>query len=41
MGGLVFLEELLAEVVHEFANLLLVPLVFALVVINGVLHSLE
>jgi len=28
--GLVFLQELVAEVVHELADLFLVPLVFAL-----------
>lgn len=39
--GLIFLQKLVAQVVHKLANLLLLPLVFALVVINGVFHSLE
>ena len=34
MGGIILLKEFIAEVVNQFVNLFLVPLVFTLVVIN-------
>ena len=41
MRWIVFLQELVAEVVHELANLLFMPFVFALVVVYRVFHALE
>src|SRR5207253_2293662 len=39
--GMEFLKELVAQIINQFSDLLLVPLVFTLIVINGVLYSLE
>lgn len=41
VGWLVLLQELVAEVVKQLVDLLLVPLVLALVVVDRVLHALE
>src|SRR5206468_525794 len=41
MARLIFLQKLAAEVVYELVNLFLLPFVFALVIVDRILHAFE